>query len=642
MWGYLANIIFWVIFVFMLYAFGNAMRPCNEGQSVKFIAGYMGYSFFVAIGGIVVQLLNLKWIFFAGYMTVLIGAIGIVIVLTKRKRGKLFSCSLKEYIIENWFVFLLTGILCFMLLFYFRSFWYGNHLDDGYYITKVAVIAHDGGNYKNNISVGMGKWTGITYLINTWELEASFFVTILKVSPTFFLRFFQSGFHYFVFLNCALAFGEKIVIATEKRINRATLQYVLGTFLIFFVYYVYMQDTQIFFLRDMFQLNTAMFYGSSIAKLIVIMCLLIFWIQEDVINLKIMMGVACISIIMISKTTIVLPILFIVITSSSITWLIQNKEKRWVGILITILYIIVGIIISGNDGIQSEVYKYVKLILKSPVMWVCIVVFILSFTLKVKIVYRINSIMMLSGLMIVIPQINDVFELCAVYEFVGGRAWSIWVYTFVIINAYYLYVLLKKICRDRNIIILYSFITIGMTMLLVYGFAVDGAELFVTDQMPAKTNLSKDIKVLLNNRKFMPNATIELGQELEETTKRTSETLYVLSPEFVGVDQAVHTLCTQLRIVAPDVVSVSAIERYPVDETSELYGYDQSKFDKFVANPDEQTSLQLEKEIIKYNINCIVTQNEACGKYLEKIGFMEANPVGNGTYYVWYKLRINQ
>ena len=99
-------------------------------------------------------------------------------------------------------------VLCYV--FYFRSFWYGNHLDDGYYITKVATIPIDGGNYVNNVSVGTGKWTAFSYLLNTWELEASFFVKILKVTPTVYLRFFQSGFNYFVFFNCVLGFGKKI------------------------------------------------------------------------------------------------------------------------------------------------------------------------------------------------------------------------------------------------------------------------------------------------------------------------------------------------------------------------------------------------------------------------------------------------
>lgn len=644
MWNYLGNLLFWGTFIFVLYAFGNALRPQKEGQAVKFVAGYLGYSFLVAVGGIIVQLLNIRWSVFAGYMIVVIVGIIVWIILVKRKRASLFSCSVKEYFTNNWFVFLMCIILCFLLLFYYRSFWYGNHLDDGYYVTKVAVIAHDGGNYRENLSVGTGSWTGISYLINTWELEASFYVTILKLSPTLFLRFFQSGFHYFVFFNCALAFGEKIIEGVEKEKNtkmhdNKSLQYILGVFLLFFVYYVYMQEAHFFFLRDSFQLNTAMFYGSAIAKLIVMMCMLIFFIQEERLNLKILIGVGCICIVMLSKTSVVLPILFVTIVASCIVWFLQSEKKciKIAGGVSLLLYVVAGIVIPANWDIQNEVYTYVRLMAKSPVMWVCTVVFLMSFTLKSKMVNRVNWIMVMSGAMIAVPQINDVFELCSVYAFVGGRAWSMWVYTFVVLNAFYGYLLLQFRCKEIIVKSIYWVITAGMVLLLFYGVKKDGAELFLTDNMPDKTTLIQDMQVMLKSRKFMPNATYELGQQLEAIADNTDEQLYVVSPQLVAVNGAAHTLATQLRIAAPDVISVSASDRYEVDKDCELYGYEQDTFERFAGNPDEESFDLFEDEIEQYHINCVVTQNESCGKYLEKIGFEEQKPVGDRAYYVWYR-----
>ena len=126
----------------------------------------------------------------------------------------------------------------------------------------------------------------------------------------------------------------------------------------------------------MFHLNTAMYYGSSIAKLIVIMCVLMFYIQEKNITIKMMIGVGCISIVMISKSSIVLPILVVITVASCITWLIQSsdKHKKWLGTAIGILYIVLGIVVPSDGGIQQEVYTYVKLMIESPVMWLCTVV----------------------------------------------------------------------------------------------------------------------------------------------------------------------------------------------------------------------------------------------------------------------------
>ena len=45
MWDYTICATFWVVFIFGIYAFGNVLICDKEEQSVKFIAGYLGYSF---------------------------------------------------------------------------------------------------------------------------------------------------------------------------------------------------------------------------------------------------------------------------------------------------------------------------------------------------------------------------------------------------------------------------------------------------------------------------------------------------------------------------------------------------------------------------------------------------------------------
>ena len=97
MWNYAASIVFWCAFTYMLYALGNVLIHEKEGQAVKFTAGYLVYSFFVAVGGMVVQLLNIKWIVFAVYMSFLIiGIIGLILY-TKKKRGYIFTETIKDY-----------------------------------------------------------------------------------------------------------------------------------------------------------------------------------------------------------------------------------------------------------------------------------------------------------------------------------------------------------------------------------------------------------------------------------------------------------------------------------------------------------------------------------------------------------------
>ena len=95
MWDYAASIVFYALFIWMLYALGNAIIKTERDQTVKFVAGYLAYSFCVAIIGIFVQLLNIKWKLFATFMLILLAGIVIVIIITKRNRGALFTCSLQ-------------------------------------------------------------------------------------------------------------------------------------------------------------------------------------------------------------------------------------------------------------------------------------------------------------------------------------------------------------------------------------------------------------------------------------------------------------------------------------------------------------------------------------------------------------------
>ena len=147
-----------------------------------------------------------------------------------------------------------------MLLFYYAGFWLGNHQDDGYYITKVATLPYSpiGGNY--NYSVGTMNTGFNSYIVNTWELEASVYVNVLGVMPTLFLRLFQSAFYYFLYLNLIKWVAEIIIDKLNVKANVKMAQYVLGIVPLMCAYYIFLSDTGILVLRDGFHLNTGILY----------------------------------------------------------------------------------------------------------------------------------------------------------------------------------------------------------------------------------------------------------------------------------------------------------------------------------------------------------------------------------------------
>ena len=102
MQDYIVCILFWIIFTVMLYLFGKAVDREEKSVSGNFITGYLLYSFFVAAGAIPMQLANLPWMLFAVYMGILwVGIVGVILYTAKKKKFRLYSIRVKEYISEN-------------------------------------------------------------------------------------------------------------------------------------------------------------------------------------------------------------------------------------------------------------------------------------------------------------------------------------------------------------------------------------------------------------------------------------------------------------------------------------------------------------------------------------------------------------
>lgn len=631
---------FWIVFTLFLYALGNAVIEKQKSQSYKLIAGYLVYSFFVAIGGITIQIINVGWNVFAAYMCLLwVGLIGFICVRRKRN-GRFFSGTIQQIVREQWFLIIVCLIFIFMLFVYFRPFWYGNHLDDGYYVTKVATMPFENEPFRTNYSVGTENTYIDSYVFNTWELEASFYVRYLGVETTLFLRLFQSAFHYFILLNCALAFGMEIIPTEIKKQSKNQIQYVLGITLLFGIYYVFLEDTKLLHIKDLFHFNSAMFYGSSLMKVIAIMLMMLFYLNDKRMNLKMIVGVGAISVVLISKSSVSLPIIVLIIISSTCAWLFEEntKWKKIAAISLGGICCVLGAVLPNSTEMQSFLYKYVRLSVQSPVFLICVLIFGTSFLLKSRVVYRLNTILGICAVLILVPQINDLFEKVSIYNFVAARAWSTFVYTFIIVNGFYLYSLLNAYFPWKACIRgIYIGIAVFFTGVMVYGFSMDGGELFSEGTLPAKTTLKDSFKVIYNNRFFTPNSTIELGNALQAIGEESETPLRVVSPENVGIDGTVHTLATQLRAYAPNIISVSALNRYPVDDNSFLQGYNQQKYDEFVNNPNKNTTEKFAEEVDKYNINCIVVIDEKCDSYLESMGFECKAVIQNGVYYVYCK-----
>jgi hypothetical protein len=637
---YIVCLVFWLIFTILLHGLGKSLCKEKKSTSFYFVTGYLVYSFIVAVAGIIIQILNLPWNTFAYFMAAVWVAVLAVLVISRRKTGRIsWKDVLREYIKDNWVMLTVCMFLCGMLFFYYNAFWYGNHLDDGYYITKVATMPYNATGFRTNYSVGILNKNIDSYVFNTWELEASFYVKMLNVKATLFLRLFQSTFNYFLFLNCLKLLAEQMFAKAGRKAGLKGAQFVTVIGTLFGGFYLYLMDTNLFFVRDMFHVNSAMFYGGTIVKLLSIVLLLVFLVDIDEIDMKTIITIAVVSVVLISKSSIALPLIIIAAFAYLEVSLLFNYKKRGrnIALLLSLVYVAVAIFIPGNNGAQSEVYQYVRLAVKSPVMIVCTAIFIFSFFWKNKVIIRLNSVLLICMGLMVLPQINDIFEVFSVYVFVAGRAWGTWAYTYVMLNIIYLYMLLCYCLKNANITKM-LYVVLGLVLIVtdLTGFNKYGGELFTTEQ-PVEADVKYNFRVFLGNPYFTPGSTIELGCVLEKLAKEKAEELRVVMPEGVSMNRTVHNLAVQVRTFAPDITVPSAINRYRVEKGSELEGYSQEYYDKFAADPSYTTGDSLKRELEKYQVNCVVVQNVECGSFLKDMGYHLYQKINEEEYYIWSK-----
>ncbi len=637
---YIICTVFWLLFTCFIYLLGRVVTNGKKSETQSLITGYLVYSFPVAAGGMITQFVNIPWIYFAIYIGVIYLVFIVYILYSLRKKTvSLFQNNIWQYIKENWVIYVSMCVFAGMLFFYYKGFWLGNHLDDGYYITKVATLPYTTSGYATNYAVGAANAGFDSYILGTWELEASVYVKLLGVKPTLYLRLFQSIFNYFLFLNVTKGFAENILRKLKFQIHSSLVQYPVAITLLFGNYYIFLSETSILPLRDMFQFNTGMFLGASITKMMGIMLLLFYYLDAKKLDKKMVMGVIAIAVILISKSTIVLPLIMVITFSYFVSCLLfhYGKSQKIVAAVLVLMYISASLLFSEGTSIRATVHSDLLGILRSPVFIICVVIFVCSFFLKEKKIYQINCIMLLTVGLMVIPHVSYFFQYVSFYKFVSKRAFTTWAYTFILINSVYLCALLVKF-KVKEIVVKTVYISMGagFAILCAYGFNFSGDTLLPNEPM-RETNVKYSLSVVWNNKYFIPNSTVFLGEKLEQLSKNKGEKLYVVSPEWVEIDQTTHALAVMLRTYAPDIVSVSAAGRYPVNNGTWLEEYDQSAYDQFAVNPNMQTSLELEEELENKEVNCIVVNNEQCAQWLENMGFELYDVTEDDFYSIWYR-----
>jgi len=600
-----------------MYLFGSTIVDKGESIPYKFLAGYCGYSFLVACGGIPVQVLNLSWSVFFIYM-IFIFVVTISFIIWKYNNYPELYQQEKFFVFirEHWLIIICSGVLLIFSFAYVSILWSNNLTDDGFYLSKIASYPYSSQPFRSNPSTGLSQvMNGANaYIINVGELEASFYVYITRMSASVCARFFMSGFNYLLFTSSIYALAFKIFTILKMESFRENIQYTVSIVLFFGFSSTYLMQHNILILQDSWQLNTAMYYGSSIVRTTGILFLIVPFFESKELYIKDVIMAGIISVVLLSKSTIALPVIYITCVAYLIVSLLFSKYKSRkyyaTGILITLA--IISYFLPNTIEFREMMWASFITTISSYVFIISFIIFIASFSLNDIRIIKFNCIFMVMFVLMFFSPINSIFEGLSIYGFVGLRAQTTFMYSFMATNYIYLFVILSKYLKDKKHV---RVIGIAITITFLIGNVQSIRE---------DNSVINNYSIIKNNLELIPQSTVELGKSLEKLYTEKEEVINVIMPEAVSDNGYVHFVPIILRAVAPNVNSITAITRFDVTEGNEFSNFsstEQKKYDGIVLDLNDESFKEFSEMLNEFPINCVILINNDAQDYLKEINF---------------------
>lgn len=616
MLDYLTGFLFVLLSIVFFYLLGSSLRKKTESFSLNFLVGYIFYSFLIALFLIPIQIFRFSWnLAFAITIILFLLSSAFIAYSIISQKISFTKFALKEMFKNNYFLFVTSFALVFVFLLQFDLIWINNHLDDGYYLVKIATLPYLENPFTTTYATGLpaAATSFDSYALSSYELEHSVYLYLLHMDPVVYCRIFLNAFNYFLAASTVSAFTESIFLE-KKYFNKKMFQY-FGMILLFFSFeYLYMQTKGLFTVQDAWQFSSAMWFGSSIPRVLGIMWIILLFVNIKEISWKQILGAGVICVVLISKSSIALPTVIITGVAFLIAYALTSEKKNIkFGIFLIALLIVLGVLLPDSTTRNDLILSIFQSDFKSFLFIGCVLLAALGSILffRNKMVRRTMLTLLLSYLLIAVPEINDTFECVSMYDFVARRYQTTLIYTTVIIAfIFFIIFCLKYLKPLQKVLIPASFLLL-----------LSGA---VLTTIPVYGNPLNTLSVMKNNPKIIPESTVELSKELERLAIENGE-LNVLCPDWVNVDNHRHALSVMLRTYAPDVNVVTALTRYSsVSEDNEFYGFnaeDQGAYTLFASNPDDTNYYNLDTVLNKYPINCLVTPTQGFEQYAKSSGY---------------------
>lgn len=533
--------------------FVNKVAGKQYNFSQKIILGFITFTSLQWLVGFPSQFLHISWksyfsiqsisyLFFLGGVIwwIFIHKNGIIVMNRLEIKEKL-----KNHFRNYWFLYLLTlGFGLFSVtsqLPYFEM-----NYDDHYYIGRIVQEIGSINLATENFFTGITAEVGFDRLITTYEIGYGFWSQLFQIEPSFFARFTMTFFNYLLLFFSIHAVFSPVI----KKQN--LVQFVLLLFPILLFPAGYLWDLNLFKPFDGWQLNTAMWYGGSIVRMLGIP-LLFFSVQIFLENkfFGLLIG-ALTGITLIANSAVALTLIFVVGLCLLVAWLIVlifSSETKWIVRTLSALVIIAiacAFVITLKIIPQLPSDFYDKILIAQQNFNIdntirmregsLLVVFSLSFVIapvffRKKLIWIYWLTLVGSTMLLIIPQLQLVTMTTTLgYFFVASRVWTAVQYMFVIFTGYVIlctFSKLKYIIQILAVAILSTVIILNVVNLDKY------KQLNFTPSGLSSAGYS--VERLLENNHMIPEVIHEFGLYFNEQPEKQQ----VISTHFVNYEEHV-------------------------------------------------------------------------------------------------------
>lgn len=642
---YAITILFYLLLGLFYYIFGFSISHKYKLQeSTEVLIGFFIHTIFLALIGILFQILRLEWqLYFYISIFWFISCLVFSIYNIRRSRMQLFKSGFLSFIKKYWFFVLMIIIFVICLFCNAGRLWADNLTDDGYYLVRIANLPYANNSMMVDNITGL-KTTGMgTYALNTWELEMSVYLSIVHVLPTIFIRFGLATFN-FILICCGV---HSLIANLRKKFNKQIHEnnYQYYCFIVmpaFLVMNLFIQSFLEIHLEDTWKNTSALFYGSSLVRMLGPIVLLNYILTIEKIKVRNIFEVSIISIVLLSRSTTAIPLIFLISCAFLIIYLFKNNKLLFIGMIM--LMAIAAFIFPNNAILFNYTIDRVSNNLTSILTFIILGLYIILVCIKKEYQnFKYLILLILIYLLIIIEPINNIYENLSIYDFVSGRTlYSIYFLLYICLISILLINIFEKTNKTKKIISFFSIVCASFFIVLTQ----HGYEDVITVNMEQSKNdtIKQSLSVAKKNMALTPDSTINVGNKLHELEKKSNHRLKVITTfDWVVVDGYAHYPSLTYRVYAPNIYNYTAIFRTlgPNVTTGEYTWGEHSSICQFANNPTDENYEKINGILEEKDFDCIVSTNGELEGYLKNNGYELFDQIidnnGVNAYYIYVK-----